>query len=299
MNHHHGSDQSDHSKLGWAFILNLIFTIIEIIGGLYTNSLAIISDAIHDLGDSMSIGLAWYLEKVSRKPGDLRFTYGYRRFSVLGAIITSIILVIGSVVIIQSAIPRLVSSDPVNSSGILILAALGIVFNGWAYYKLGHGHSHNQETISLHLLEDLLGWVALLVGGAVIHFTGWYIIDPILSVGIALFILFNVVKSIRKTITIVLQGTPDKIDMDHIHSKLLTIPGIEEIHDLHIWTMDGQDNILTAHLVIPAKSDMALANEIKARVHILMAEENITHCTLEIERQGEICQLQRHDQLTP
>ncbi len=294
IDHHHGHDHSQgESSIGTAFILNLVFTIIEIIGGFYTNSLAILSDAIHDLGDSMALGLAWYFQKISKRPGDQQFTYGYKRWSVVGAIINSVVLIIGSFFILQAAILRLLDPQEPQTSGMMILAVLGIVFNGLAYSKTHGGHSHNEKLVSLHLLEDLLGWVAVLIGSIVMHYTGWYIIDPILSICISLFILYNVFKYIKSTLNIILQGTPDDIDIQLIEQEMKKIRGVQDVHDIHVWTLDGQHHILTAHIVVDKDMDMLRANQLKAQVHEAVRTLGISHCTLEIERVGEDCVLDK------
>ena len=191
--HHHGHHHHhDTENISTAFFLNLAFTIIEIIGGLMTNSVSIMSDALHDLGDSLSLGLAWYFQKVAKKGRDKTFSYGYKRFSVLGAMINAIVLVIGSVFILQESIPRLWQPETPNAQGMFWLAILGILVNGAAVLKLKKGTSLNEKVISLHLLEDVLGWAAVLIGSVLMYFFDLPIIDPLLSIGIAFFILTNV-----------------------------------------------------------------------------------------------------------
>lgn len=280
--HHHHADSSS-SNLGIAFLLNVCFTIIELIGGLYTNSLAILSDAIHDLGDSLSLGLAYYFQKISNKPSDQKYTYGYKRFSVIGAVVNSIVLVIGSIFIIINAVPRLMHPETTDSNGMIGLAILGIVFNGLAYHKTHQGHSHNERVVSLHLLEDVLGWCAVLIGAIIIKFTGWYIIDPILSIGITLYILINVIKSIRHTMKIILQATPDNIDIESLSLKMKQISGVSDVHDVHVWTIDGLKNILTAHVVVTEDLSIQDCSILKKSIHAEMHDANIEHCTLEIE----------------
>ena len=197
--HHHHHNGTENIRV--AFWLNLAFTIIEIIGGFLTNSLAILSDALHDLGDSLSLGLAWYFQNLSKKGRDRKFSYGYRRFSLLGAIINSIVLVVGSIFIITEAIPRVMDPQSTNATGMIGLAILGVLVNGAAVLKLKKGHTQNEKVAALHLLEDVLGWVAVLIGSIIIYFTNWFIIDPLLSLGIALFILFNVYKSIKSSMS--------------------------------------------------------------------------------------------------
>ena len=286
--HHHHHDHGDTGNIRVAFFLNLLFTIIEIVGGIMTNSLAILSDALHDLGDSLSLGLAWYFQRLSGKGRDARYSYGYRRFSLLGAIINSIILVIGSVIIIREAIPRLMDPEASNGLGMAGLAVLGILVNGAAVLRLKKGTSRNERVVSLHLMEDVLGWTAVLIGGLVIHFTGLYIIDPILSIGIGLYILWNVYRNLSESVRIILQAVPEDLRIEEISEVIAAVDGVQSVHDLHVWSMDGEHNVLTVHVVVD--DDSALSHyEIKSAINKAMAGKGIGHCTIETEREGEEC----------
>lgn len=272
-----------------AFFLNLLFTVIEIIGGLFTNSLAILSDALHDLGDSLSLGLAWYFQHLSRKGRDTKFSYGYKRFSLLGAIINSIVLIVGSVFILKEAIPRLIDPQSSNAQGMVLLAIFGVIINGAAVLRLKKGSSHNEKVVSLHLLEDVLGWVAVLIGSVIMMFTDWYIIDPILSVGIAAFILFNVYNGLKSSLKIILQAIPENIEMEQISKVIEQINGVVSIHDLHVWSLDGEKNVLTVHVVL--EKDFSQQHIIKNEISAAMEQFDINHCTIETELEGEDCVL--------
>ncbi|MEZ5008124.1 MAG: cation diffusion facilitator family transporter [Chitinophagales bacterium] len=287
--HHHHHDHSSTGNLKVAFFLNLFFTVIEIIGGIFTNSLAILSDALHDLGDSLSLGLAWYFQNLSQKGRDSKFSYGYKRFSLLGAIINSIVLIVGSIFIIKSAIPRLLDPQVSNTKGMIILAIFGVIINGAAVLRLKKGSSHNEKVVSLHLLEDVLGWVAVLIGSIVMYFTNWYIIDPILSFGIAAFILFNVYKGLKSSLKIILQAIPENVEMDKIEAEILAVEGVSSIHDLHVWSMDGEKNVLTVHIVLT--NGFTKQHKIKSAISKAMLAFQINHCTIETEVEGEECVL--------
>lgn len=289
--HHHLSGEK---RIKGAFLINLAFTIIELVGGLYTNSLAIISDAIHDLGDCLTLGVAWYFEKISSKGRDQRYSYGYRRFSLLGALMSGIVLIIGSIFIIQVAIPRLILPAETDAKGMMLVAILGILFNGFAFAKLSGGHGYNERLVSLHLLEDVLGWVAVLVGSIVIYFTDYYRVDSILSLVIALFILFNVFRNLKSSMNIVLQGIPEDINIDHIQGVLEGQEGVHSIHDLHIWSMDGKTNILTAHIVSLKELSWDEMQALKGEIIEKMKTEGIAHCTLEFESPDYECDLIDH-----
>lgn len=292
MSHDHGHDHHDHDEsgtIGVAFFLNFSFALIEVAGGLLTNSVAILSDALHDVGDSLALALAWYLQKVSGRGRDRRFTYGYRRFSLLGALINSVILIGGSMVILAMAISRLIAPQPTIALGMLALAVLGIVVNGAAVLRLKKGHSQNAKVVALHLLEDVLGWGAVLVGALVIHFTGWYWIDPLLSLGIAVYILINAYRNLRTATKILLQGIPEGLDLAAIEAKLSAVAGVVSFHDLHLWSLDGERTILTVHLVLDAPATPEASCRVKQGTVAAMNDLGIDHCTIEIEGPDEPC----------
>ena len=292
MGHNHDHHHHHHSgteNIRVAFFLNLIFTIIEIVGGFLTNSVAILSDALHDLGDSLSLGLAWYFQKVSKKSRDKKFTYGYKRFSLLGALINAIILVVGSVFILMETIPRLANPEMPDAGGMIGLALLGIVVNGAAVIRLRRGDSINENVISLHLLEDVLGWVAVLIGAIVMYFFDFPIIDPVLSILIAGFILLNVYRSLKSSLNIFLQGTPANVDENAIQDYLNSIEGIKSHHDFHVWSMDGNFNILTVHLVVEENSSMEFLSQLKKEIRQQLHKMNIEHTTIEFETKEDQC----------
>lgn len=267
-----------------AFFLNLAFTLIEIVGGILTNSLAIASDAIHDLGDSVSLGLSWYFQHISSKKRDSTFSYGYKRFSLLGAIVNSIILLIGSVFIISKAIPRLIDPQPTHAEGMIYLAILGVIVNGAAVFKLKKGHSMNEKVVALHLMEDVLGWVAVLIGSIIMKFYDLPIIDPILSLLITLYILINIYKNLKKSFQIILQAIPEGVDINSIINKICSLEEVESVHDCHLWTMDGEYNVFTAHVVLcNYKIDINQQEQLKLKIKNLLSEELINHITIEFE----------------
>lgn len=294
MGHHHDHEGHHHhhssKNVAFAFFINLIFTVIEILGGLYTNSVAILSDALHDLGDSFSLGLAWYLQKYAAKGSDQNFSYGYKRYTVLGALINSIILIGGSVFIIIEAIKRMSAPEDVDAKGMIIFAILGVVFNLIAYYRLHGSHDLNEKVVSLHLLEDVLGWVAVLIGSIIMYFFDFPIIDPILSVLISVFILYNVIRNLNQSVNIIMQGKPANIDLKHIEAQMVSLPQIDSAHDLHIWSMDGNYNVLTAHLVIDNNLNLLELKDLKTQIKRTLKGLNIHHATIEFESLDEVCE---------
>ena len=268
-----------------AFILNLLFAVIELVGGLITNSVAILSDAIHDFGDSLSLGVALYLQKVSKKRGDDKYTYGYRRFSLLGSVFISVILLFGSLYMIKESLIRLFHPQEANADGMMILSVLGIIVNGIAVLKLRKGSTHNERAVTLHMMEDVLGWVAVLIGSIVMKYTEIFYIDPILSILIAIWILFNVYRNLRETLSIMLQHSPVNVNISLIEKQLRGIEGIVDIADLHIWTMDGEKNVSSPHGIIKDNVDLyIIINEIRG----IFEKFLIGHSTIEFDMESNI-----------
>lgn len=272
-----------------AFFLNLFFTIIEFIGGFLTNSVAIMSNAMHDLGDSFSLGLAWFLENFSSRKRTDQFSYGYKRFSLLGALINGIILFIGSLFILTEAIPRLINPETSNAHGMLLLAIFGIVVNGIAFYKTAKGNTMNEKVISLHLLEDVLGWVTVFIISIVMIFTQISILDPILSILITFYILFGVLKNLKATALLFLQAAPKNLDVKIIDKELKKDSFIHGVHDTHIWSLDGEKHILSTHVIINKNSSKKDIEKIKYKLKQRLKDIGIEHSTLEIEFEDESC----------
>lgn len=284
MAHNHAHKHTaDTSNLKVAFFLNLSFTIIEIVGGILTNSVAIVSDSIHDLGDTLSLGVAWYLQKVSKKERDNRYSYGYRRYSVLGALITGIVLLAGCILIVSEAIPRLMHPEDVDPVGMIILSVIGIVVNSLAVLRLRKGSSINEKVVSLHLLEDVLGWIAVLIGSIAILLWNIRIIDAILSLGIAVYILINLYRNLKSALEVILQRIPKNVDINSISEFLQKNKLIDKAYDIHIWSLDGDFNIMTVNIKVDPKLGMATILELKQELHEQLKEYNIDHATIEIK----------------
>lgn len=295
MHHHDHSHGASSNRIGWAFVLNLSFTVIEFIGGWLTNSTAIMADAVHDLGDSLSIGSAWLLNRMSNKTADAKFTYGYKRLSLLGALINGLVLVAGSIWILATAIPRL--ADPVmpHTEGMLALAVLGVAVNGYAAYRLSSGKTLNEKVLNWHLLEDVLGWVAVLIVAGIMQFVDWPILDPLLSVGFTLFILFNVLRSLWATARLFVQAVPDITLLNDIRSVLRDVDGVEDMHHVHLWSLDGEHHVLTAHVVAQDRGALADYGGLKKRLRQALERFDLSHTTIEVELAEETCRDQPED----
>jgi cobalt-zinc-cadmium efflux system protein len=303
MGNHHEHHHTNKNGLSLAFWLNAVFSVIEVVGGILTNSTAILADAFHDFTDAAAIGLAVILEKISGKKRTARFSYGFRRFSVLSAMAMSLFLLTGAIVMSINAIQSFINPSEVNSIGMLWLAILGIAINGLAFLRIKksntsheHNHSHgssqnhNSKAIMLHLLEDVLGWVAVFIGAIVIYFTGWFWIDPLLAIAIAIFIGFNATRNLISVTRILLQSVPENVDIQRLSTDLQAIEGIDGIHDLHIWSLDGNYNICSLHMVVN-NTNLHLRESIHLAVIGLMDKYNIQHPTLQLETTENGCRL--------
>ena len=267
-----------------AFILNLAFSIFEFIGGIFTGSVAIMSDAVHDIGDATSIGVAFFLEKKSKKQPDDRYTYGYGRYSVIGSVVTTLILLFGSALVIYNAILRIITPVAIHYDGMIMFAIVGVCVNFGAALLTRDGDSLNQKAVNLHMLEDVLGWLVVLVGAIVMKFTNFYIIDPLLSIGVAVFILINAWKNLKEALNLFLEKTPNSINIKEIKEHICEINGVVGVHHVHVWSMDGHHNYATMHVV--ANGD---THEIKHAIREELKEHGIGHATLELEEENEHC----------
>lgn len=267
-----------------AFILNLFFSLFELFGGLLTNSISIISDAIHDMGDSLSIGISLILEKISKKEPDNIYTYGYSRYSVIGATITTIILIVSGILVIINASNRLINPKPINYDGMIIFALFGVIINFIAAYTTSKGESLNQKAVNLHMLEDVLGWVIVLLASIIIKETSLVIIDPIMSIIVSIFIIVNSIRNLKTILDLFLEKIPNNINIDNLKKELLKIEDIKDIHHIHIWSLDGINNYATMHIVINKDN-----KHIKDNVREKLKDYNINHVTIEIEHLDEKC----------
>ncbi len=285
--------QHDHASnnLRTAFFLNLAFTVFEIIGGLYVNSVAILSDAIHDLGDSLSLGTSWYLQKKSKKEANKSFSFGYKRFSLLGALINSLVLIAGSVYVIKEAVGRIITPEHSDAQGMLLFALIGVAVNGYAAWKMSSGKTLNERVISWHLLEDVLGWAAVLVVSIVLHFKDIHYLDPALSLLITLYVLWNVVKRLKETLFIFLQGQPADVDKDLIEKEILNIGHVKSIHHTHIWSLDGEHHVFTTHVKLDPINSLNELLLVKNQLKAVMKKYPFEHYTIETEIDAESCGL--------
>ncbi len=286
MSHHHRHHHAPTStvRILVAFLLNLCFSVFELIGGIFTGSVAILSDALHDLGDAAGIGCSFFLERKSRRAPDATHTYGYARYSVLGGLITTVILLTGSCIVIYHAVLRLLAPTPIHYDGMLIFAIVGVIVNLAAAIFTRDGHSLNQRAVNLHMLEDVLGWVVVLVGALVMRFTDWVFLDPLMSVGVAVFILIHAMGNLKEIAHLFLEKTPDGISVEELSHHLTELEGVVSVHHIHVRSLDGNRHYATLHAVV--ESDPAAA---KAAIRAELAAHGIAHATIETESPDEVC----------
>lgn len=271
-----------------AFILNLSFAIFELFGGVLTNSVAIMSDAVHDIGDAASIGFAYFLERKSRKQPDDEYTYGYLRYSAFAGFVTTVILTVGSIMVIINAVYNIIAPKPIDYNKMIVFAIVGVVVNFTAALFTHKGESINQKAVNLHMLEDVLGWVVVLVGAVVMRFTDFALIDPLMSIGVAVFILFNAVKNMKKVLDLFLMKAPKNVSIEKVKSCVSEVEGVLSVHHIHIFSMDTVNNYASMHIV--TDSDHI---SVKDAVRNALKECGISHVTLELESENEHCHYEK------
>ena len=262
-----------------AFLLNLGFSVFEFFGGVFTGSVAILSDAVHDLGDALGIGVSWFLERKSKHPSDAVYTYGYARFSVLGSVFTCGILLLGSVGVVVSAIGRLIHPLPIRYDGMMLFAVVGVAVNLAAAFVTRRGESLNQKAVNLHMLEDVLTWVVVLVGAVVMRYTDWAVLDPLVSIAVAVYIFLHAIGHLREAADIFLEKVPDGYSVEDIKTRVEQIDGIENAHHIHVRSIDGYTHAASLHVV----AETTVIPAVKAALN----EMGITHVTVEVE--SDIC----------
>lgn len=262
-----------------AFLLNLSFSIIEFIFGWLFGSSAILADAVHDLGDALAIGSSAIMQTYANKPADKFYPFGYKRWNILAALLTSSILIIGSSLILVENIPNLFHPQPVNQDGMLILGIIAVIINFFASRIVKNGHSHNESILSLHFLEDILGWLAVILVSIILQFTDWYFLDPLLSLGIAIFILSKALPKAWNNVKILLETSPQGVNLEEVKGVLLALENVHEITQLNVWTMDGYDHCATVTVKL---TNPAVADKTKANIRNSLITFGIVQSTIEI-----------------
>ena len=263
-----------------AFFLNLTYAIVEFIAGGVFGSSAVLADSVHDLGDAITIGISAFLETISNREEDNRYTLGYKRFSLLGALVTSIILMIGSVLVILENIAKIFHPQPVNDEGILWLGIIAITINIVSSLVVGKGKTKNESILTLHFLEDTLGWVAVILMAIVLRFTDWYILDSLLSLVISIFILTKALPRFWSTLKIFLDAVPEGVDIQQVKSDLERLDHVASINQLNLWTMDGLEKNAIVHVCLEHVKHMEVCKE---SIRTLLKESGFQNVTIEVD----------------
>jgi cobalt-zinc-cadmium efflux system protein len=290
--HDHGIIEMKHEKpLWWAFGLTAVFLVAEIVGGLVTNSLALLSDAAHMGTDVLALGISLFAVRMSRRPADAKRSYGYARMEALGALVNGGMLFVVAGYILWEAVARFSHPPEVASTGMLVVAILGLVVNVIAMrlLKAGSGESLNVKGAYLEVWADMLGSVGVIVGAIIIQVTGFALVDPIVAVLIGLWVLPRTWLLLRDAVHILMQGVPDGMDLEKVRSAILSVSGVAEVHDLHVWSLGSKEPILTAHIIQQSESDNA--DDVRASVSARLNEQfEIRKATLQVEKSSQCSQ---------
>ena len=263
-----------------AFFLNLSYAIVEFIAGGIFGSSAVLADSVHDLGDAIAIGISAFLESISNREEDSHYTLGYKRFSLLGAMVTAVILMTGSVLVILENITKLVHPQPVNDEGILWLGIIAVSINVLASLVIRKGQTKNESILSLHFLEDTLGWVAVILMAIVLRFTDWYILDPLLSLVISFFILSKAIPRFWSTLKIFLDAVPEGVDIKQVKSDLEQLDHVASINQLNLWTMDGLEKNAIVHVCLKKMEHMEVCKE---AIRAMLKDYGFQNITIEVD----------------
>ena len=271
---------SSKTSIWLAFFLNLSYAIVEFIAGGIFGSSAVLADSVHDLGDAIAIGISALLETISNREEDRQYTLGYKRFSLLGAMLTAVILMIGSVLVILENVTKIVHPQPVNEEGILWLGIIAVAINVLASLVVRKGKTKNESILSLHFLEDTLGWLAVILMAIILRFTDWYILDPLLSLVISIFILTKAIPRFWDALKIFLDAVPEGVETSDLEKDIEALPNVKSVNQLSIWSMDGLENNAIVHICI---KDWEQMMETKEAVRQCLEERGVQNITIEVD----------------
>lgn len=273
-------------NISFAFFLNILFMVIVGVGALYTNSMAILADLLHGLSDTIALGFSWFFQRFSEKEEDEKFTYGYRRFSLLGAVVTSAIIIIGSSLILIESVSRLFAPVEPHASGMVIVAILAIFLKTLSVIKLRDAQTLNERAVSIHLIGDLMGWIALLVVGVVLIFYNIPILDVLLSIAITIWMIYNLVKTLFYSFKILLLEAPENVDQNKLKKDILSIEGIDDIVKFYLWSLDNQKNILTVKINLKDDLKVSDTENIKENINNLCSVHGIEDINIEFDKKN-------------
>lgn len=271
---------SSKTSIWLAFFLNLSYAIVELIAGGIFGSSAVLADSVHDLGDAIAIGISALLETISNREEDRQYTLGYKRFSLLGAMLTAVILMIGSVLVILENIRKIVHPQPVNENGILWLGIIAVAINVLASLVVRKGKTKNESILSLHFLEDTLGWLAVILMAIILRFTDWYILDPLLSLVISIFILTKAIPRFWSALKIFLDAVPEGVDIKQVKNDLEQLDHVASVNQLNLWTMDGLEKNAIVHVCLEEIEHIEYCKE---SIRNLLKDYGFQNVTIEVD----------------
>lgn len=271
-------------NISFAFFLNIIFMVIVTIGAIFTNSMAILADLLHGLSDTFALGFSWFFQRFSEKKEDEKFTYGYRRFSLLGAIITSTIIILGSIYVFFESIDRLFAPVTPHAEGMILVAIFAIILKTASVLKLRSSKTLNEQAVSIHLIGDLLGWIVLLGVGITLLFYNIPDLDVFLSIAITIWMVYNLAKTLFFSFKILLLRAPEKINQSKLKSEILSIEGIDDIVKFYLWSIDDQKNILTVKIHLTDDLKVSDTEKIKEAIDNLCLLHGIEEINIEFTK---------------
>ena len=271
---------SSKTSIWLAFFLNLSYAIVEFIAGGIFGSSAVLADSVHDLGDALAIGISALLETISNREEDRQYTLGYKRFSLLGAMLTAVILMIGSVLVILENITKIAHPQPVNENGILWLGIIAVTINVLASLVVRKGKTKNESILSLHFLEDTLGWLAVILMAIILRFTDWYILDPLLSLLISIFILTKAVPRFWSALKIFLDAVPEGVETSDLEKDIEALANVKSVNQLNLWTMDGLEKNAIVHVCLEEIEHMEYCKE---SIRNLLKDYGFQNVTIEVD----------------
>ncbi|KIC42391.1 cation diffusion facilitator family transporter [Ruegeria sp. ANG-R] len=291
--HHHGhiDPEAGDVRVAWAIAVNMFLTLAQIVGGIFSGSLALIADALHNLSDAVALVIAFFARKIARRPADPRMSFGYGRAEVVAALINYTTLVLLSVYLMYEGIMRFFEPEPVNGWIVVWIAAIALVVDlitAALTYSMAKD-SMNIRAAFLHNVADAMGSVAVIVAGTAVILFNWTWVDPAVTIMISFYILWHVKSEIGETIRVLMLGAPPELDPEEVASAIEGVTGVVEVHHIHLWSMQEREPALTAHLVISADA-WNQAEDIRVSVkQALQGRFGLGHVTLEVEGSGRVC----------
>ena len=271
---------SSKTSIWLAFFLNLSYAIVEFIAGGIFGSSAVLADSVHDLGAAIAIAISALLETISNREEDRQYTLGYKRFSLLGAMLTAVILMIGSVLVILENVTKIVHPQPVNEKGILWLGIIAVAINVLASLVVRKGKTKNESILSLHFLEDTLGWLAVILMAIILRYTDWYILDPLLSLVISIFILSKAIPRFWSALKIFLDAVPEGVDIKQVKKDLEQLDHVASVNQLNLWTMDGLEKNAIVHVCLEEIEHIEYCKE---SIRNLLKDYGFQNVTIEVD----------------